>query len=67
MIKIEIIDIPCPKCAAGKGAPCAKIGRLTAYGIVNLVNGPYFHMERWDAADGHLATRVFKDLTSANP
>ena len=52
-----MVDVPCPKCDAGKGIPCVKVGHLTAYGIVNLVDGPHFHRERWDAAEETLAYR----------
>ena len=35
----------CPKCDAGAGVACVKLWRLVAF-----VDGPAFHLERWEAA-----------------
>ena len=43
--RVKVIDLPCPKCNAGEGVPCAKVGYLIAH-----VDGGHFHPERWEAA-----------------
>ena len=43
--EVRVVDVVCPKCDAGVGVPCSKIGELVAF-----VTGPAYHRERWDAA-----------------
>ena len=52
-VSMRVIDVVCPGCDMGAGVPCAKIGRLVAF-----VDGPAFHLERWEAALAALKRRA---------
>ena len=53
---MEVHDVVCPKCDAGAGVPCSKLGDLVAF-----VGGPYCHQERWDLAMAELAEGVRRE------
>lgn len=44
-LPMRVIDVVCPKCYVGAGVACVKLWRLVAF-----VDGPAFHLDRWESA-----------------